>query len=127
MDLILLNRNRRFAFEVNHFCVIYLGGKTPDPQAKGRSYAEIMGEVTLRNAKVWLTHQSRFTMIWILWLFRMKQEINWLRKVKQLKLKVAQARMAMLVQLVRNVDVDGIRRHRLMTMIRKQRKLPMMK
>lgn len=27
------------------------GGKTPDPHAKGRSYAEIMGDVHLRNAK----------------------------------------------------------------------------
>ncbi|CAF3643494.1 unnamed protein product [Adineta steineri] len=27
------------------------GGKTPDPQSKARSYAEIMGEVVVRNAK----------------------------------------------------------------------------
>ncbi len=32
--------------------VFCLGGKTPDPQSKARSYAEIMGEVAVRNAKV---------------------------------------------------------------------------
>ena len=31
---------------------IYLGGKTPDPSAKGRGYADIMGEIHVRNAKV---------------------------------------------------------------------------
>jgi hypothetical protein len=31
---------------------ICLGGKTPDPQSKARTYAEIMGEINVRNAKV---------------------------------------------------------------------------
>jgi hypothetical protein len=34
---------------------VFLGGKTPDPHAKGRSYAEIMGEVAIQNAKVGCT------------------------------------------------------------------------
>ncbi len=37
---------------IDYFNLIYLGGKTPDPQSKARSYAEIMGEVNVRNAKV---------------------------------------------------------------------------
>jgi len=35
-----------------------IGGKTPDPQSKARSYAEIMGEIAVRNAKVRFTYEN---------------------------------------------------------------------
>ena len=56
--LLLLFSFDRLAQEYVTDFLVCLGGKTPDPHAKGRGYAEIMGEVVLRNAKVGLSGKS---------------------------------------------------------------------